>query len=137
MTLSLRDRFESKVERIPFSTCWYWVGARLPRGYGKLGAPGRRNGWLLAHRVSYDLHKGGVPEGLEVDHLCREPSCVNPDHLEAVTRRENERRKRAAAPPQTSFRCGHPFEEGNWYLLSNGRRYCRHCHLDRCRRRRA
>lgn len=69
--------------------CWIWFGSTLTGGHGQF-----RSG--AAHAFSYRLHKGMVPEGLEIDHLCRIRLCVNPSHLEAVTRRENLARGKSA-----------------------------------------
>lgn len=69
--------------------CRIWQLAKDDDGYGKVTSQGRRT---LAHRVAYEHGRGPIPEGLQIDHLCRQPSCVNPDHLEAVTSAENVRR---------------------------------------------
>jgi hypothetical protein len=69
------------------SDCWIWLGARNPKGYG-LTADGR-GGCALAHRVYYEQARGPIPTGLQIDHLCRLPACVNPEHLEAVTAGQN------------------------------------------------
>ena len=132
---TLRERFEDKVERIPFHTCWEWVGARCGGGYGRTADGGKNGRSLIAHRVSYELYIGPIPDGLEIDHLCFNRGCVNPDHLEAVTSQVNNRRAAEKRSPQSSFRCGHPFESSNWYMRANGTRFCRQCHLDSCRRR--
>lgn len=73
--------------------CWEWGGSRLRSGYGNLHHEGRT---LLAHRAFYELLVGPIPEGFQIDHLCRNPPCVRPDHLEAVTQAENLRRQFAA-----------------------------------------
>lgn len=78
------DRFWSKVDTAGF--CWWWQGCKVPSGYGTFYYNGARH---YAHRIAYELTKGFIPEGLVIDHLCREPSCVNPSHLEVVTHREN------------------------------------------------
>jgi hypothetical protein len=68
--------------------CWIWLGAKRPTGYGVVYVPDGQT-TTSAHRVAYVLSGGVIPDGLHVDHLCRNPSCVNPDHLEPVTPREN------------------------------------------------
>lgn len=73
----------------PNSGCWLWMGALAATGYGVIGLGARSEGVDLAHRVSYRLHCGEIPTGLDLDHLCRTRCCVNPDHLEPVTRRVN------------------------------------------------
>jgi hypothetical protein len=65
--------------------CWTWMASRHSNGYGQFHAPTT----TLAHRFSYEVHKGRVPEGLVIDHLCRNRACVRPSHLEAVTQQVN------------------------------------------------
>lgn len=83
--------------------------------------------------LSYELHKGSIPEGLELDHLCRNPRCVNPDHLEAVTHKENVRRGLSPAAlnvRKTHCPMGHPLRDGNIYWRPDGKNYreCLACH---------
>lgn len=88
---------------------------------------------LSAHRVAYELTRGPIPAGMEIDHLCRVRSCVNPDHLEAVTRGENLRRGRGKTGAQTHCKRGHELTPENTYRYVNRRGYvCRHCR--QCRR---
>jgi hypothetical protein len=75
--------------------CWQWTGYTDKDGYGRFKVGGR---YVQAHAYSWTLANGPVPEGMELDHLCRNRWCVNPDHLEAVTHAENLRRARALRP---------------------------------------
>ena len=88
------DRLKKRIENYsipePNSGCWLWEGSVESSGYGQMGVG--RNNLQMAHRVSYLVHVGPVPEGKVLDHICRNPSCINPDHLEAVTHVENMRR---------------------------------------------
>lgn len=113
---------------------WGWGGFVDRKGYGRMSvtlANGKRT-TVGAHQVSYMLHRGDVPEGLELDHLCRNPLCSNPLHLEAVTHVENVRRGRIARgadhyqAQKTHCVNGHPFDEANT-LRTGRRRHCRAC----------
>lgn len=109
--------------------CWEWMGGFLPDGYGQMGG-------TTAHRYVYEKLVESVPSDLQVDHLCRNISCVNPDHLEPVTRAENMRRVSAA---QTHCKNGHEFNVENTYHRAEGRRGCRPCNAAaaaRCKARR-
>lgn len=129
------ERFFLKVVITP--TCWKWVGARNPKGYGTFMYP-TKGEFVCAHQFSYWYHKGSVPDGLTIDHLCRNTSCVNPDHLEAVPMIENIRRGSHA----TKTRCkhGHEYTPENtiWLKRSSKRhahRVCRTCFNKNARQR--
>jgi hypothetical protein len=107
--------------------CWEWSGADSGTGYGIVGWDGQK---YRVHRLAYELTKGPIPDGLVIDHLCRNRRCCNPDHLEAVTQRENTRRWADAIKACPS---GHPYTDGNRVLKKNGTRICRECHRQRSR----
>lgn len=77
-----------------------------------------------AHRLMFELHRGPIPTGLQIDHLCRQPLCVNPDHLEPVTSAENTRRGKALI---THCPAGHPYDDANTYLAERPTGSARHC----------
>lgn len=122
----------------PNSGCLIWLGAVVRGGYGTIKIEGKRR---VAHGIAYELHKGIVPAGLELDHLCRTPSCINPNHLEAVTHRENMLRGNTLAAhhaAQTHCLRGHELTEENTYLrVSRNGRYCRICGNARAKKYRA
>jgi hypothetical protein len=113
------------------SGCWEWQGYLDRDGYGHDGKGG-------AHRSAYVAKFGPVPPGMQLDHLCRNRRCVNPDHLEPVTHRENQRR--GIHGMKTVCKNGHPYDEANTYYrppAANGQRDCRKCAVQRTQRYRA
>lgn len=88
------ERFWQFVEKRD-DGCWEWVGARDKLGYGSFGVGGGGKS-TQAHRWSYEHFVGLIPEGMTIDHLCFFPSCVNPEHLQVLSRSENARRQRSA-----------------------------------------
>lgn len=131
-------RVEYVEEDRGYSTpCWIWQLSKSEPGYGNAYNPKTRKK-TKAHRMMYERVKGPIPEGLEIDHLCRVPSCVNPDHLEAVTHYENVMRgKSPLARYAKATHCihGHPFNAENtaYYKDRRGRR-CMTCTRLRARR---
>lgn len=134
MRVPLRDRIEDGFMPEPNSGCWLWLACVSPEGYGAISVGNHKT--LRAHRYVYEKYKGPIPEGLHLDHLCRTPSCVNPDHLEPVTNRENMLRgnhpfaKRAA---QTHCKRGHEFTPENTRVNRSTQRECKECTRVRCR----
>ncbi|WP_374935540.1 HNH endonuclease signature motif containing protein [Streptomyces sp. SM13] len=144
--VALLAEFHAKAQRT--DTCWIWTGIVDQYGYGKL-----RDGAHLgsAHRISHELFVGLIPEGLQVDHLCHNADddcaggdgclhrrCVNPAHLEAVTKRTNLLRGKtivALAASRTHCPKGHPYDEGNTVVQGDGKRRCRACRQAAARRR--
>ena len=125
---SLSERFWEKVS--PGPGCWEWTGYVTPQGYGTLfGGPSVARP-LLAHRVSYELARGPIPSGRELDHLCRNRRCVNPAHLEPVTALVNwERGESPSLANRAKDRCprGHRYTTDNTWRNAKGHRWCRHC----------
>lgn len=121
------ERFWSKVDKS--GDCWVWTACRIHFGYGQFYvSPQRRH--VRAHRYAYELLVGPIPDGLVLDHLCSNPPCVNPAHLEPVRQRENVMRSRshvATNPGKTHCPKGHPYDEANTYVRPNGKRDCRTC----------
>ena len=129
-------RFWSKVKVT--EGCWIWQAGSNGIGYGAFHI--KRDGeWtkILAHVYCYQVHKGPVPNGLELDHLCRNPPCVNPQHLEPVTKQVNVIRGNAGAAnwcrKKTHCLRGHPFDATNTYLDKRGRRGCKICRREQSR----
>ena len=122
-------RFLSKIE-ISESGCWDWTAGVFSAGYALLSMGDRPNHPTYAHRFAYRVFIGEIPEGLQLDHLCRNRKCVNPDHLEAVTGRENVLRgtgPTAQLARKTHCPKGHPYTDSNTYIHPPRSRNCRIC----------
>lgn len=125
------ERFANSYVRIPDCGCWLWTGrTAVSNGsaeYGRFFANGKLR---AAHRASYEIFVGAIPTGLQIDHLCRTPLCVNPCHLEIVTGAENIRRGNGRCGinfRKTACIRGHELSGKNLGLDRNGNRFCRSC----------
>ncbi len=145
MTKQQLENFWAKVKKT--ESCWLWTAATTVKvgGYGRFAI--MPHGLFVAHRIAYTLKKGSIPEGLALDHLCRERLCVNPEHLEPVEHRENTLRgdagEHVARRERAKTHCphGHEYNEENTYWeksrpskLRGGismKRKCRTCCLAR------
>lgn len=127
-----RDRVTLNV-RVDDNGCWVWQLHIRNSGYGLVRLP-RPARTVQAHRFSYETFVGPIPEGLALDHLCRNPPCVNPEHLEPVTQQENLLRSpltfQGRNARKTECPSSHPYDDTNT-RLSKGKRYCRACDRDR------
>lgn len=128
-------RYRSKLSPPNERGCILWRGTMSGIGYGQFWL---RRKAVLAHRVAVWISGRETAKGMHVDHLCRTPACVNPDHLEVVTPRENHLRGvgiGALNVIKTHCPKGHPLEDGNLdrYALKSGRRACQTCMRQRCR----
>ena len=121
----LLERLEDKI--LVADGCWEWDGSRNAGGYGQLSVDGRNR---MAHRVVYELLVGPIPDGMQIDHLCKTRQCVNPGHMEVVTCRENLMRGdtiQAENAGKTHCRHGHEFTPENTYAQRGHNRACRIC----------
>lgn len=124
----LIERFMRRVSIDKNTGCWLWVGrlksSGLPYGFFDINSKP-----IIAHKWAYQNFKGAIPEGLQIDHLCNQPSCVNPDHLKAITGKENNSRSNSISAinvRKTHCLNGHEFNYENTYFRKNGRE-CRVC----------
>lgn len=130
----VEERFWEKVNKDASGGCWEWIASVTANGYGQFAVS--KTEVARPHRWAYEALVGPIPEGLQLDHLCRNRRCVNPAHLEPVTARENTLRgetRAAANAAKTHCPLGHAYDEANTFLYQ-GRRTCRTCRLETKRR---
>jgi hypothetical protein len=122
------DKFAENVA-LDDDGCWIWLGPTVHNGYGRICVNSKPS---MAHRWAYEHFVGPIPQGLQIDHLCRVRACCNPDHLEPVTPLENTRRGQGNGS-KTHCNYGHPFDDSNTVWIKDGaRKPCRACR--ECRR---
>lgn len=137
-------RFWRKVDKAGPNGCWTWTAACNENGYGQFNLStaepiraGARTSRVMAYRYAYELLIGPIPGKMQIDHLCRNRGCVNPEHLEPVTARVNVLRGDtfvAAQAAQTHCLRGHEFTpENTWTARGTRKRNCRTCHRERAR----
>ena len=135
---SLERRINHHI-KINANGCWEWTGSKTKNGYGQIGVGGKL---FMAHRYIYEQKIGPVPCSLDLDHLCRNRCCVNPDHMEPVTRSENLKRGNSGIwaklvnGAKTHCPKGHEYSGANLYVHPRGARCCRVCTNERARLRR-
>jgi len=128
--MSPTEYIDTRTDKLS-SGCWVWKGFTTPNGYSHSKLNGVRK---LAHRFSYEIFKGEIPEGYQIDHLCKVRHCINPDHLEAVTPQENIARSNVGKELLARTHCGkgHEYNDKNTYYVKRNRvivgRSCRACH---------
>ena len=130
---SIAERFKAKVAHAD-NGCWIWLAGNDGK-YGVFYTGGTPKN-VKAHRFSYELHIGPIPQGLDLDHLCRTKLCVNPAHLEPVTRSENLRRAVPfnSYPKKSHCPQGHPYSGDNLIVAATGESLCRACRREHSRR---
>jgi hypothetical protein len=122
--VSVSDRLWLSVFKTSDYGCWVWTGRKQREGYGRIVVNGITTG---VHRVAYEMAKGPIPDGMTIDHLCRNKACVNPAHMEVVSFGENSRRQMLS---RTTCKHGHPWSFDNTRFDKRGRRCCRACARD-------
>ena len=135
LSTSTLARFWAKVDVGSPDECWEWTGAKTGKGYGNFTIT-PHSLWACAHRVAYEVLVGPIPDGLFIDHLCRNRACVNPSHMEPVTNKVNILRGEspwAQRARMTHCANGHEFTPDNTRIRPNGTRSCRACTRERNR----
>jgi hypothetical protein len=129
---TLSERFFYSIGQQPFNQCWSWRGFVQINGYGRIGKGPRGSGYYMAHRAAWLIFYGSIPDGLVIDHLCRNRACVNPTHLRVCTQRENILAGTGASAEnilKTVCPQGHSLSDAYIVTHANGNRSrkCRQC----------
>jgi len=126
VSITNEEKFWGMVKKT--DSCWIWTGTQTKDGYGRFWQKAKKK---LVHRISFESLKNIIPKGLEIDHLCRNRICVNPDHMECVTHAENMKRSHPNNSQKTHCPQGHPYDEKNTKIVIGGNgnkwRHCRIC----------
>ena len=122
----LPERFCSKVIPEPMSGCWLWIASETQKGYGQFNVKGLSHP-VGSHRITYEAFVAPIPDGFDIDHLCKVTGCCNPRHLEAVTRSENLRRATHRVGKYSHCPAGHESSPENTYIKPQGYKVCRTC----------
>jgi hypothetical protein len=117
------ERFWAKVEKT--ETCWNWTGYKNRQGYGHIAREPGSAGSKLSHRVSYEMANGPIPEGMDIDHICHNKSCVNPAHLRVATRKENMENRPGPTRSSTSGVLGVTWDKAANAWLAQTMHHCK------------
>ena len=127
MTNTIAQRIQNNIH-ISSRGCWEWQGMKDRDGYGTMWiSDSGKKKIRFTHRMSYEAHVEPIPNDLEIDHLCLNKACCNPEHLEVVTTQENTRRRDLAHEYDKYCRNGHARTSENTYIAKTGMRSCRIC----------
>lgn len=134
---TILERFNQRYKIDKKTGCWNWTAGKNGKGYGYIWTgPARKGDTLQAYKVGYVLLRGIVPFGMELHHVCENPACVNPDHLEIKTVKEHRRTGKSVVAlnaQKTACKRGHEFTDSNTRKNKNGSRVCRTCESNRLR----
>lgn len=125
------ERFNAKWIPEPNTGCWLWIGSLNSKGYAVIQKPRMRGKYIQAHRLSYQIHVGEIPEGAHICHKCDTPACVNPNHLfvgnDFLNQSDKCKKGRHHNQKKTQCKYGHELEASNLAKTKDGSRKCLKC----------